>query len=138
MLRLVQSNGLQILAEMRRTIIMAPEDCQAQVEQLSQQLAQLARSTRAAGMSTYCSITLHLLEQLRPVGRSPFMSPRMRLAVLRWIHLSIRYLQQPQNWRNAAALIDLWCDRQWERPISKEHREVLLGGLHTESELLVA
>lgn len=93
-------------------------------------LTALAHATRAAGLCTYCSLSLHVLEQLRAMIQGNYLSLPVMDALRAWISLSAEYLRKPQDSANALRLVENLGDRQWERPVGEAHRAVLLSGLN--------
>jgi hypothetical protein len=89
----------------------------------------LAHTTRAAGLSTYCSVCLHVLEQLTPMIEANYVSGRVASVLHAWIMLSRKYLREPKDLIASAELIENLGDSRWERPVGRAHREALLAGL---------
>jgi hypothetical protein len=82
------------------------------------------------GFTPYCSLTLHVLEQLRRMIHDNHRSIETIDVSRMWIGLSGNYFHDPQYSANAATLVENLGDRRWERPVGKAHREALLVGLH--------
>ena len=108
----------------------------AHVQQICDGLVDLASAARLAGLSTFCSLTLHSLEQLRPVIHTNFASIRLIGVFRDWIDSSLKYLRNPCCSLSAHELIATLGDRRWERPVDKAHREALLGGLRQEGTIV--
>lgn len=89
----------------------------------------LAHTTRAAGLSTYCSVCLHVLEQLTTMIDANYVSLRVASVLHAWIILSRKYLREPGDLTTSVELIENLGDARWERPVGKVHREALLTGL---------
>jgi hypothetical protein len=92
-------------------------------------LVQIARASRASGLNTYCSISLHVLEQLWPMSRTGYVSFQITGQIRTWTALSIRHFEKPTSWPRIVALVDFLADRRWERPVASAHRQSLLTGL---------
>lgn len=105
------------------------------VQQLCSHLLRLARTARSAGLSTFCSLTLHALEQLRPTMSGHFASARIIGALQEWLELSEKYLRNPDLPAAARALVCNLGDRRWDRPVCETHRQALLAGLRQEGAL---
>jgi len=100
---------------------------------LSDSLCALARSARATGLTTYCSLTLHVLEQLASAKRTGYVPVDARSLVEDWVKLSAAYLSAPTNFARAADLIEHMGNLRWERPVCRIQRQALLAGLQVET-----
>lgn len=95
-------------------------------------LQRLARAARVAGLSTYSSVVLRIGERLQPaVGCGELTAPQSAF-LRRWARLSLRYLQAHEDFRHAAALIDMLAIEPVSE-LSAEERIELLRGLLTEA-----
>lgn len=97
-----------------------------QVAEICGGLVGLARLARATGLSSYCSITLQVLEQLTSIIQTDYMPIKVMSVFRAWISLSIKYLVNP---RYPGGLVENLGDRRWEHPVHKIHCDVLFGSL---------
>jgi hypothetical protein len=95
-------------------------------------LQQLARAARVAGLPTYASIVLRVGEQLQPAVRCGELSVSQGAFLRRWAQLSLRYLEAHEDFRHAAALIDMLAIEPVAE-LSAQERVELLSGLLTET-----
>ena len=92
-------------------------------------LVQIARASRDRGLNTYCSISLHVLEQVWPMSRTGYLSIQLSDQIRTWTALSIRHFEKPVSWPRIVALVDFLADHRWERPVCPDHLQSLLVGL---------
>jgi hypothetical protein len=126
------ASSVQLLKSLRAAVPnsdRAKDLDQRQMRAACERLIALAHTARRAGLSTYCSLCLHVLEQLNPLIRANYMTLRMAAALRTWIRLSLKYLRDPKDLSASAELIDYLEHPHWERPVGKHHREALLAGL---------
>lgn len=95
-------------------------------------LQRLARAARVAGLPTYSSVVLRVGEQLQPAVRCGELSAAQGAFLRRWARLSLRYLQAHEDFRHAAALIDMLAIEPVSE-FSAQERVELLRGLLTEA-----
>ena len=103
---------------------------------LKESLCALARTARTVGLTTYCSLTLHVLEQLSSAVRTRYVPRDFQALVFQWAHLSWLYLIAPTDPDHAANLVAHMGDRRWERRVCRLQRDQLLVSLRTETLLL--
>jgi len=108
-------------------------DSRALAARLSDSLCALARSARAKGLTTYCSLALHVLEQLSSAKRTGYVPVDARSLLKDWVKLSAAYLAAPTNFARAAELIEHMGNLRWERPVCRIQRQALLSGLQVET-----
>ncbi|WP_129782223.1 hypothetical protein [Peristeroidobacter soli] len=100
---------------------------------LSQSLSSLAKAARVQGLTTYCSLSLHVLEQLASARRTGYLPVDTRAVLHDWMRLSWTYLIAPANPAHAAELIEHMGSRRWERPVCHIQRQALLESLKMEA-----
>lgn len=103
---------------------------------LNEALCALARTARNVGLTTYCSLALHVLEQLSPGSRTRYLSNDARELVLEWARLSWLYLLAPANPVHAHELVTHMGNLRWERAVCRVQRDLLFESLQTETHLL--
>lgn len=103
---------------------------------LGESLCALARAARAVGLTTYCSITLHVLEQFSSISRTRYVPRDAHELMLRWVSLSWLYLFAPANSVHAVELVAHMGNLRWERPVCRIQRDLLLESLRMETLLL--
>lgn len=103
------------------------------VTSLSQTFCLLARDARAVGLTTYCSLSLHVLEQLAPVKRASYFPTGLQALIHEWVTLSRSFLLDPSSPTHAAELIGHMGNRCWERPVCRIQRRWLLESLRMET-----
>lgn len=101
-------------------------------ESLCQSLCALARIARGTGLTTYCSLTLHVLEQLASAKRTRYVPADMRDLLRDWVRLSWLCLLSPPTPAHAIDLIAHMGQLRWERPVCRIQREALLESLQLE------
>jgi len=101
--------------------------------ELSQSLRSLAKTARTSGLSTYCSVVLHVLEQLSAAKRTCYVPSYARDLLRDWVSLSWSYLLAPGNSWHAIELIGSMGNLRWERPVCRVQRDALLEGLQVEA-----
>lgn len=108
------------------------------IASLSKALHLLARDARAAGLTTCCSLVLHVLEQLAPAKRTSYLSTTLHALIHEWVTLSCSFLLDPLNSARATEMIEHMGSRRWERPVCRFQRESLLESLRAETVQLAA
>jgi len=108
-------------------------DTRSMAVRLNDSLCALARSARATGLTTYCSLALHVLEQLSTAKRTGYVPVDARSLVKDWVKLSADYLAAPMNYARASDLIEHMGNLRWERPVCRIQRQALLAGLQVET-----
>jgi hypothetical protein len=101
--------------------------------ELSQSLCALARISRAIGLTTYCSLALHVLEQVSSAMRTRYVPIDMRDLLRDWVRLSWSYLLAPANPAHAIELTAHLGDLRWERAVCRVQRDALLESLQLET-----
>lgn len=100
---------------------------------LSEALSALARTARTTGLTTYCSLTLHVLEQLTSTKRTGYVPCDARALLQDWVRLSWSYLIAPAKPAHAIDLIGHMGNLRWERPVCRIQRDSLLASLQVEA-----
>ena len=95
-------------------------------------LQSVARAARLAGLATYSSVVLRVCEQLAPAERSGEFTEAQALFLRRWARTSLRYLEAREDFRHAAALVDMLGGGSMPA-LATEERIELLRGLLTET-----
>lgn len=100
---------------------------------LGKMLCSIAQAARVSGMMSYCSITLHVLEQVYSAQRTRYVAVDMRELLCEWVRLSWAYLIAPEDRAVARELIEHMGNRRWERPVCRALREALLESMQAEA-----
>lgn len=100
---------------------------------LSESVCLLARTARGIGLTSYCSLALHVLEQLATAKRTSYVPSDTRDLLQEWLRLSWLYLFSPATSAHAAELIGHMGNRRWERPVCRIQRDSLLESLQLET-----
>ncbi len=96
------------------------------------ELQSVARAARLAALATYSSLVLRVCERLAPAERSGEFSEAQAHFLRRWARTSLRYLEARDDFRHAAALVDMLADGSMSELVTDERIE-LLRGLLTET-----
>ena len=108
------------------------------VTPLIQTICLLARDARAVGLTTFCSLSLHVLEQLAPAKRASYVPAGLQALIHEWATLSRSFLLDPSNPTHVAELIAHMGNCRWERPVCRIQRQWLLENLRMEALRLTA
>jgi len=100
---------------------------------LSESVCLIARTARRVGLTSYCSLALHVLEQLASAKRTSYVPSDTRDLLREWLRLSWSYLFAPATAAHAVELIGHMGDRRWDRPVCRIQRDSLLESLQQET-----
>lgn len=127
--RLVNGSARRILQQLKSLQRILESESTDTAGALGQVLCTLARMSRECGLTTYCSIALHVLEQLSSARQTSYLSLSTKNLLVKWTALSHAYLRTPTDALVAMALIEHMGNLQWERPVCRTQRDALLQGL---------
>lgn len=96
-------------------------------ESVQAQLTRIVCLARAAGLHSYSSLTLRIVEHLEPNLRMGLLVPRDMTLLTSWASASAGYLNARDHRHHAEALIDLLAERFARRSGTAECRYLLRG-----------